>query len=97
MADQTSTMAIDNSAEYSVFAPVECTRVEVRENYDSASAPTCDLIQSIPYGSSSPVKVAKGTSAIYTRATPWIKGDRVGGIKTSSGSCTAAVIGGDKV
>jgi hypothetical protein len=92
----TSTMAIDSTQEYSVVAPSEARRFEVRENYDSSSAPTCDLIQAMPLGGTA-VKVAKGTSAIYTRSAPWIKGDVIGSIKTSSGSCTVAIIPGDQV
>lgn len=97
MADPISTLAIDNTQEYAIVAPVECNRIEVRENFDSATAPTADLIQAIPKGSATPIKIPKGTSAIYTKRAYYSAGEVAGSIKTSSGSITVAVIASSQI
>lgn len=66
MADATTTYAIDNTAYYNVTAQTYCMRIVVQENFNSANAPTDDLLQKIPPTATNPVRIAKGTPAIYT-------------------------------
>lgn len=97
MADAISTFAIDNLGPYIVTANSPCRRIEIRENYNSASPPTADLQQFKPFNSATPVYVPKGTSAIFSRDVAWERGDKVGAVNTVSGSITVAQIETDKI
>lgn len=99
--------AIDNLAVYPVRAASYCDRIVVQEDYDSSSPPTCDLRQyklnsgALPsqppaYGAT-PVKVAKGTPAIYTKPGGYVPGEIAGGIATASGSCTVQQVEGKQI
>ena len=90
----TTTFAIDNLGPYNVVANTYCSRIVVQENYDSANPPTADLKQYTPGGN--PIRIAKGTPAIFTPAGAttgfFTPGEVVGQIQTSSGSITVQQI-----
>lgn len=90
------TYAVDNVTEVPVTAETYCLRVVVQENYDSLTPPTSDLIQTVPAGTT-PVRVAKGTPAIYTKGTTYYPGERVGTIKARTGSITVQQVEGGQV
>lgn len=92
----TNTFAIDNTQRYLVIVQQRCMRVFVQENYNSASAPVCDLLKSASsprgyQGTETQIAVPKGTPAIYTPPNGrewWEAGETAGDIETASGSCT---------
>jgi len=104
--DPVSTYAVGTTV-VEVVANSRCDCILVEENYNSTNAPTADLRQSIPAGSSTPVRIAKGTPAIYTKVTPigsvsqeartYAPGEIAGGIRTESGSITVRQIESVKV
>ena len=90
----TNTFAIDNGQRYKVIAQTYCYRIMVQENYNSVSAPTCDLLAAQPAGATQ-VNIAKGTPVIFTRAlsdSKFMPGQVVGDIETVTGSCTVQQI-----
>lgn len=90
MADFSDTQAIDNTQEYAILAPIDgIVRVAVQENYNSSTPPTADLVQRCAHFLSQLINIAKGTPAIYTtQRGGYSVGDKVGTIKTASGSIT---------
>ena len=86
----TKTFAIDNGGPYAVIAPIDCDRIEVRENYNSANPPTADLQQFGQTPGSTAVAIPKGTSAIFTKGSRYAAGEVAGYINTASGSITVA-------
>ena len=91
MADPITTYALDTT-KVDVVANSYCRRITVKEDYDSDSPPTANLLQYDPTGSSTPVKIVKGTPAVFTSNTHFHPGLVVGAIKTSSGSITVQQI-----
>lgn len=91
MADPITTYALDTT-KIDVVANSYCKRIAVKEDYDSDSPPTANLLQYDPTGSSTPAKIVKGTPAIFTSNSNFYPGQVVGGIKTSSGSITVQQI-----
>lgn len=96
MQDLTQIIAIDNAGpnadgSYNVVSPGYCRRITLQEDYDSASSPTADLRAKMPASAANFVKVAKGTSVVYTPVgREFFKElEVVGTIKTSSGSINA--------
>ncbi len=99
MADPITTYALDTT-KIDVVANGYCNRIAVKEDYDSDSPPTANLVQYDPTGSSTPAKIAKGTPAIFTPKTKggeYSPGDVVGAIATSSGSITVQQIESSQV
>jgi hypothetical protein len=92
MSGSIYTFAIDGSGPYKVIAQTNCQRIEVRENYDLASLPTCDLQQYAAYTTTGPALIAKGTVAVFSRLGYFRVGDEAGRINTASGSCTVVQI-----
>jgi len=87
------TFAIDGSGPYIVIAQTWCRRIEVRENYDLANLPQCDLQQFAPGTTSNPGLIPKGTAAVFSRGRgSFVPGQEVGRINTASGSCTVVQI-----
>ena len=107
MPDPIRTYAVDNTANVEVIARSYCDRILVEENYNSANAPTVDLLQYMPAGSSTPVRVSRGTPAIFTKVNPigntsqearmFSPGEVAGEIRTASGSITVRHIESVKV
>ncbi len=91
MADPISTYALDTT-KVDVKANTYCRRIAVKENYDSDSPPTANLVQYEPTGSSTPAKIVKGAPAVFTSQSTYSPGEVVGGIKTSAGSITVQQI-----
>ena len=87
-----TTFAIDASGPYIVTAKTFCRKIEVRENYDLASLPTCDLQQFAPFSTTNPALIPKGTTAVFSELGAFYAGQEVGRINTASGSCTAVQI-----
>ncbi|KKN66901.1 hypothetical protein LCGC14_0466760 [marine sediment metagenome] len=106
MADRITTYALDTN-KIDVVANSPCRRVSVKEDYDSDTPPTANLLQYDPTGSSTPAKVVKGTPAVFTKSKPssgvsqeantYFPGEVVGGIATSSGSITVQQIESDQI
>ena len=92
MGNSIKTFAIDGSGPYIVTAQTNCRRIELRENYDLASLPTCDLQQFSPYTTTTPALVPKGSTAVFTTFGYYRIGDQAGRINTVTGSCTAVQI-----
>lgn len=97
------TFPIDNAGpnangSYDVVARSYCKRIKIQEDFDSASPPTADLRQYIP-ANSGPVKVSKGTPAIYAAPgeSHYYPFQVVGQIKTASGSIIVQQTEGDEV
>lgn len=90
MADSTIIYAVDNTADVNVVAQNSCSRITVRENFNSANPPTQDLLQKMPAGAANAVAVTKGDTAIYTprAAAYFLANENVGTIRTSAGSIT---------
>lgn len=87
------TFAIDGSGPYIVTAQTFCKSIEVRENYDLASLPQCDLQKFSVGTTTNPGLVPKGTSLFFRRALGcWIPGQEVGRINTVTGSCSVVQI-----
>jgi hypothetical protein len=92
MANPITPFAIDSGGPYIVTAKTHCRRIEVRENYDLANLPQCDLQQFAPGTTTNPALVPKGTVAVFSRADFYTTGKEVGRINTASGSCTVVQI-----
>jgi hypothetical protein len=85
-----NTYGIDNAQRYPVIARVDCRRITVQEDYNSANPPTADLLAAQPAGGTQ-MKVAHGTSVTFTPADlgGYFKaGTKVGDIQTVAGSIT---------
>jgi len=89
---QIYTFAIDSSGPYVVTAQTYCWRIEVRENYDLANLPQCDVQQFSPGSTTNPALIPKGTVAQFSHAGPYVPGQEAGRINTVSGSCTVVQI-----
>ena len=92
MAGSISTFAIDGSGPYKVTANTPCWRIEVRENYDLANLPQCDLQQFGPGTTTPGALIPKGTSARFSQMGAYYPGQEAGRINTASGSCTVVQI-----
>jgi hypothetical protein len=92
MGQSIKTFAIDASGPYVVTAQTPCWRIEVRENYDLASLPQCDLQQFAPSMTTTPALIPKGTVARYSQMGAYYPGQEAGRINTASGSCTVVQI-----
>lgn len=97
MADPISTIALDNSQVWPIYANSYCMRVTIQENYDSTTPPTADLRQyetadKANPQNGTPANIAKGTPAIFTKGSLYSPGEKVGGMKTATGSITASQV-----
>ena len=102
----TNTFAVDNTQRYQVIAQTACERIAVQENYNSANAPTVDLLMAKPAGATL-VAVPKGTPAIFTPPSnntqnfgprpQFSPGQPAGEIQTATGSATVQQIEGAQV
>jgi hypothetical protein len=98
MANFSTTYAVDNNAEVDVVCHVDgVSRIVVQEDYNSANAPTADLLQRCAVPGSTQVRISKGTPAIYTTMTTFRKGEKAGTIETSSGSITVQQVESSQV
>lgn len=97
MADPITTYAIDNAGPYNVVANSYCLRITVQENYNSANPPTADLKQYRPAGSATPMRIPKGTPAIFTKGGTYYPGEVAGAIQTEAGSITVQQIDSSQI
>ena len=107
MADRTITYAIDNAGpnpdgSYNVVVQNICRRITLRENYNSSTPPTVNLIQKMPAGAANAANITEGDSAIYTALASQDGGvfrptQIAGTIKTAGGAASVQQIESDQI